>query len=430
MKEGRCSKGQGIEKGRRKKIKSGNVSSSKSRRQVSGRGLGTEHRADHRRKARLKCGIGSFAQTMRQTRRLRRQHPNSITAKLPGSAELLACQARNSNPAGSVKETVRPIVVEAKSGMSKPNDTLIEHQARNASIALAMAKRPSWGYQMVLRSPPRASVRCVGTRPCEYGASSSARPEAARKQNATAERGDARDEGRSASNQFASGLKSAGIMRDTRPEIWRDTKGRSPGFVSNMGATGTLMQKSAGHLGKPKFRSSAVQPERQIPSARKWRPICRIYEPGGLESHRAHFAAAQAEMAAAPCTAENFNLTASPFQAGRERGGARIGQAEPGSGRLASSFATGAAISTFHHVLAETKPYAATLVPDIAIPDNGGLRAIHGVDQRPRSMPGWWEMAQQRRQTSSGDFPSHRSRRVIAISACCRGTAMVPGQTH
>jgi cysteine synthase B len=135
------------------------------------------------------------------------------------------------------------------------------------------------GYRMILIMPENQSVeRCQTMR--AFGAELVLTPKAGGMEAARdlADRMMARGQGHRPRPVRQPG-QPAGALRNTGPEIWRDTGGRITHFVSSMGTTGTIMGCS--RYFKERIRrsaSSAASPKRarrSPASASGPKPTCR-----------------------------------------------------------------------------------------------------------------------------------------------------------
>ena len=176
-------------------------------------------------------------------------NPNSVVlAKLEGN-----------NPAGSVKDRPAMRIREAKRGLIKPGDTIIEATSGNTGIALAMAAAIR-GYRLILIMPShmsserKLSMAAYGAELIEVTQSEGmegARDLAA--QMATAGEGIVLD-------QFANPGNPLGHVSSTGPEIWEQTHGEVTHFVSSMGTTGTIMGVSSFKARNPEIQIVGLQP--------------------------------------------------------------------------------------------------------------------------------------------------------------------------
>ncbi|MBG4785855.1 cysteine synthase B [Pseudomonas aeruginosa] len=195
--------------------------------------------------------------------------------RLPGeTSNTLLVKLEGNNPAGSVKD--RPalsMITRAElRGDIRPGDTLIEATSGNTGIALAMAAAIK-GYKMILIMPDNSTAERKAAMTA-YGAelilvSKEEGMEGARDLADKLQR-----EGRGkVLDQFANGDNPEAHYHSTGPEIWQQTGGSIPHFVSSMGTTGTIMGVSR-YLKEqnPAVQIVGLQPMEgsAIPGIRRW----------------------------------------------------------------------------------------------------------------------------------------------------------------
>ena len=196
-------------------------------------------------------------------------------ARLPGAtSNTILAKLEGNNPAGSVKD--RPalsMIVEAeRRGDIRPGDTLIEATSGNTGIALAMAAAVK-GYRMILIMPDNLSLERRQSMTA-YGAELILVTKAEGMEGARDLALRMRREGRGVVlDQFSNPDNPLAHYRGTGPELWRDTGGRIPHFVSSMGTTGTIMGVARYLKEKdPAIVVVGAQPAEgaSIPGIRKW----------------------------------------------------------------------------------------------------------------------------------------------------------------
>ena len=195
--------------------------------------------------------------------------------RLPGNtSNTILVKLEGNNPAGSVKDRPAMSMIQRaeQRGLIKPGDTLIEATSGNTGIALAMAAAIK-GYKMVLIMPDNMSAERRAAM-AAYGAelilvTKEQSMEGARD---LAEQMQAEGKG-IVLDQFSNQDNPQAHYEGTGPEIWRDTQGTIPHFVSSMGTTGTIMGTSRFLKEQnPDIQIVGLQPQEgaAIPGIRRW----------------------------------------------------------------------------------------------------------------------------------------------------------------
>src|SRR3954465_12118349 len=162
--------------------------------------------------------------------------------RLPGdTTNVLLAKLEGNNPAGSVKDRPAMSMIRRaqERGQIKPGDTLIEATSGNTGIALAMAAAIR-GYRMLLIMPEDLSIERAQTMKA-FGAELVLTPRSGGMEYARdlAEQMQRDGKGR-VLDQFANPDNPRIHYEPPGPELWRQTEGRIPHFVSAMGTTGTI----------------------------------------------------------------------------------------------------------------------------------------------------------------------------------------------
>ena len=191
-----------------------------------------------------------------------------------GTGSEVWVKLEGNNPAGSVKDRAALSMIRQAElrGEIKPGDTLIEATSGNTGIALAMIAALK-GYRMKLLMPEnmsqerQASMRAYGAELILVSREQGI--EGARdlaQQMADRGEGMILDQFNNADNPLAH-------FTTTGPEIWQQTQGKVPHFVSSMGTTGTIT--GVGRFLKQQsdtVKIVGLQPSEgsSIPGIRRW----------------------------------------------------------------------------------------------------------------------------------------------------------------
>lgn len=158
-----------------------------------------------------------------------------------GQARVLA-KVEFFNPGGSVKDRIALAMVEAaeKSGVLKPDATIIEPTSGNTGVGLALVSAVK-GYHLILTMPETMSIERRKLA-AAYGAEIVLTPGANGMKGAIAKANELRDAtpGAVILQQFENPANPAKHEAATGPEIWNDTDGDVAAFVAGVGTGGTL----------------------------------------------------------------------------------------------------------------------------------------------------------------------------------------------
>src|SRR3954464_13940906 len=182
------------------------------------------------------------------------------------------------NPGGSVKDRVAvAMIAEAeRRGHLRPGGTIIGAPARNTGVGLAMVAAVK-GYRCIFVLPDKMSQEKILLLKA-YGADvvvtpTGVAPDSPDSYNGVADRLTREIPGAWRPNQFTNLANPEIHYRTTGPEIWEQTEGRVPAFVTGAGTGGTL--SGVGRYLKernPEVRIVGADPEGSVLSGGEPRP--------------------------------------------------------------------------------------------------------------------------------------------------------------
>src|SRR5919202_714037 len=162
-----------------------------------------------------------------------------------GLAPLVLAKVEYFNPGGSVKDRIAKRMIEAAEadGRLKPGGTIVEPTSGNTGVGLALVAQQR-GYKCVFVCPDKVSEDKRNVLKA-YGAEvvvcpTAVPPEHPDSYYAVSDRLTREIEGAWKPDQYSNPNNPRSHYEQTGPELWRQTEGRIPHFVTGVGTGGTI----------------------------------------------------------------------------------------------------------------------------------------------------------------------------------------------